>query len=372
MARFLTHVADSLRALGCQAIILSAKELADAQQNDLLLKILSRFRLPWLLIYWAFVFKVWKSAGHPIIVAISQEYVLPFGFSKQIPIFHDLIQYFFPRNRKSSFYYRYYLPWVSRKLGFAYCVTNATGRMLKRIFGTVAYSICGVPIDREFLSGVGEPPFGELFQSVWVGTLMPHKNHQRVLQTIQSTPHASGNVAMVVPTAEAPALEHEVAMRGLRERIKVFSNLSEDELSSIYRRSKTAMSTSALEGFCMPVLEAALCGCVPVVPNRSTFRENFGLFGVLVPPHDSAYGAYIESAEKKLDRQDVMTRAQVFHETVSERWSASMCEIANAATIGHKDELSRGSTQPLLRSATATTTAGCPERHSSSYSPPDH
>jgi hypothetical protein len=100
--------------------------------------------------------------------------VLPFGFSKQIPICHDLIQYFYPRNKKSAPYSRYYLPWASQKLGFIYCVTNATGRMVRRIMGSVTYHICGVPIDKVFLSHADESTADERFQAVWVGTYAFH------------------------------------------------------------------------------------------------------------------------------------------------------------------------------------------------------
>lgn len=345
MGRFLAQAVESLEARGCQVIIVSAKELAAAQQTNGFLRVLRRFRVPWLVIYWVFAFKIWRGAGYPIILPISQEWVLPFGFSKQIPIYHDLIQYFYPRNKKSAPYYRYYLPWASRKLGFVYCVTNSTGRMVRRIMGRVSYHICGVPIDKVFSSHTDESTADERFQAVWVGTLMAHKNYQRVLSYIESTAREEGNVAMVVLAEEATALDYEVGARGLGKRIKIFANLSEDELVSVYRRSKTVLSTSALEGFCMPVLEAALCGCVPVVPDRATFRENYSRFGVLVPPHDGAYGNYTKNAGAQFARPEVMARARALHEAVRERWSISMDEIAKAVKLGCKDYITRGPQQ---------------------------
>jgi len=339
MGRCLKHVVASLEARGCRAVILSAKELAEAQQSDTLLKLFSLFRVPWLVIYWVFAFKVWRSAGRPLMVSISQEWVVPFGFSKQIAIYHDVIQYFYPRNKKSALYYRYYLRWISRKLALIYCATDATGRMVRRILGSQNYHLCGVPIEKEFLSPREESTTGERFQSVWVGTLAAHKNHMRVLNYIQSAADDEGSIAMVISAVAAPALRHEVEVRGLGDRIKIFSNLSDPELSSIYRRSATVLSTSALEGFCMPVLEAALCGCVPVVPDRATFRENFGRFGLLVPPHSAEYGNYIRRAEISFSRHEIMESAQAFHDAIRDRWSTSMDEIANAAMAGCKGKV---------------------------------
>ena len=341
MARFLTHMTGALKSHGCEVIVLGAGELEDAQRNNAVLRILGRLHVPWLVIYWAFVFDAWRAAGYPLIVVTSQEYVVPFAFSKQIPIYHDIIQYFYPRNRKSLLFYRYYLPWASRKMGFIYSVTNATGRMINQVYGKLPYHICGVPIDRQFLSSVVEAPAGEYFEAVWVGTLAEHKNYQRVLNHVKDDVDGTGIVAMVVPRDSAPILAREVEALQLGKRIKVFTGLSDDELSSLYRRSGTVISTSDLEGFCMPVLEAALCGCRPVVPDRATFRENFGRFGVLVPPHGVAYGSYIKQAEARFERSEIMENAQAHDKLVRDRWSASMDEIAAAAIAGSTGEIIR-------------------------------
>ncbi|MEI6000187.1 glycosyltransferase [Paraburkholderia bengalensis] len=340
MARFLTHVSASLQEHGCQVLVLGARELADAQQNNPLLRMLSRLHTPWLVIYWIFVFDAWRRAGYPIIVVTSQEYVVPFAFKKQIAIYHDLIQYFYPRNKKSALYYRYYLRWISRKLGFVYCVTKATGRMVSHLFGKVPYHICGVPIDRQFLSSGDAVGAGEHFHAVWVGTLAAHKNYGRVLDYIKRDAGGVESVAMVVPRNQTADLRGEADALGLGNRIQVFSDLTEDELSDIYHCSDIVMSTSELEGFCMPVLEAALCGCRPVVPDRATFRENFGHFGILVPPHGDTNPKDIGD-QPVLDRNAVASHARAFHTVVRDRWKASLDEIANAAMAGGKVEITR-------------------------------
>jgi glycosyltransferase involved in cell wall biosynthesis len=341
MARFLTHVSGALKSHGCEVIVLGARQLEEAQRNNAVLRMLGKLHIPWLVIYWAFVFDAWRAAGYPLIVVTSQEYVVPFAFSKQIPIYHDIIQYFYPRNKKSLLFYRYYLPWACRKMGFIYSVTHATGRMINQVYGKLPYRICGVPIDRQFSSPVGEAPGGEHFEAVWVGTLARHKNYQRVLDYVKDDVEGSATVAMVVPRDAAPILAREVEAAGLEKRIKVLAGLSDDELSSLFRRSDTVISTSDLEGFCMPVLEAALCGCRPVVPDRATFRENFGRFGVLVPPHDAAYGSHIQYAQACFERADIMECAQALDQVVRDRWSASMDEIAGAALVGSTDEIIR-------------------------------
>jgi len=107
---------------------LSAEELDEALHSNGLLKILSRLRVPWLVIYWLYAFMIWRPCRLSHDGADLQEWVVPFGLSRQIPIYHDVIQYFFPRNIKSALYYRHTFAGSQRKVPLIYCVTNATGR----------------------------------------------------------------------------------------------------------------------------------------------------------------------------------------------------------------------------------------------------
>jgi glycosyltransferase involved in cell wall biosynthesis len=343
MTRFLKHVAESLGERGCMTIILGARELAQAMRDDATLRFLQRVRLPWLATYWVLAFKLWIGAGRPVIVVISQEYVLPFAFSKQIPIYHDVIQYFIPRNKKSALFYRYYLPWVTKKLEFVYCVTDATGRMVQRLMGKVNYSVCGVPIEKAFSFPTEADESEERFRFIWVGTLAEHKNYRRALGYMNDTHAAHTKMAMVVPKNQQAVLQAEIAALGLADRISVFSNLTEKRLAELYLHSDLVLSTSTLEGFCMPVLEAALCGCKPMVPNRGAFRENFGRFAILVPPHSSGVDFNTLDADSApvLDRAAVRESARDLHQVVLKSSVRAMDEIASAALVGHKDTLFR-------------------------------
>jgi glycosyltransferase involved in cell wall biosynthesis len=343
MGRFLKYVAESLEERGCSPIILGAREFEAARKTHVVLRLLDLARVPWMAVYWAFAFQVWLASGRPVIAATSQEYVVPFGFRVQIPIYHDLIQYFFPRNLTSAFFYRFYLPWVTRRLGFIYCVTRATGRMVCRIVGTVPYRVCGVPIDKRFCLQTRERGEDQPYRFVWVGTLGKHKNHRQVLDFLQNDADTRGasTLAMIVPHTDAEALTDEVAARGLAERVQVLSKLSEDALTAVYARSDFVLSTSKLEGFCMPVLEAALCGCRPIVPNRATFRENFGRIASLTPRDAQRLDlpAADAAAPSVMDRASVASEARKIDDAVRKELSTAMDEIALAVAMQRKDEL---------------------------------
>lgn len=343
MGRFLKQVAESMSERGCTPLILGARELAQAKESNRTIRFLERARVPWLVTYWVLAFQMWIRAGRPVIAVISQEYVVPFGFDKQIPIYHDMIQYFVPRNKKSALFYRYYLPWVTRKLKFVYCVTHATGRMIQRLIGQVSYSVCGVPIEKAFSFPSEANPEGERYRYVWVGTLATHKQYQQALGYMEGAEGAGLRLAMVVPASQSDELKAEVVARGLSERVSVFSNLSEQALSDLYAHSDFVLSTSRLEGFCMPVLEAALRGCKPMVPNRGAFRESFGRFAVLVPPHGSAADFHARGDEAALseDRAAVREGARDLHQAVLKNSVRAMDELADAAQLGHKEEICR-------------------------------
>ncbi len=343
MGRFLKHVAASLEGRGCSPIILGARELEAARRTNPVLRLFDLLHVPWLVIYWAYAFQVWMAAGRPVIAATSQEYVVPFGFRVQIPIYHDVIQYFYPRNLKSALFYRFYLPWVTRRLGFIYCVTRATGRMVCRIVGTVKFRVCGVPIEKPFSLQRRGDDAQRHYRFVWVGTLAEHKNHAQVLDYLQNDPAAAGAsaLAMIVPGAQAEALHAEVVARGLADRVQVLSNLSDDALSSVYARADFVLSTSRLEGFCMPVLEGALCGCRPIVPNRAVFRENFGWFALLTPPHATGLDPRATAARSPSppERAALAGEARGVHDAVRVELGRAMDEIAFAVATQRKDEL---------------------------------
>src|SRR5204863_1204548 len=57
-----------------------------------------------------------------------------------------------------------------------------------------------------------------------------------------------------------PALEAEIAARGLRERVRMHGHVSEERKRELYQRSWVNVTASSAEGWCLSVMEAAACG----------------------------------------------------------------------------------------------------------------
>ena len=56
------------------------------------------------------------------------------------------------------------------------------------------------------------------------------------------------------------------------EVIYIDKNLSEQEMADLYKCSNVVVHPYRAEGFGMHVQEAMACGCLPLVPDRRTYR----------------------------------------------------------------------------------------------------
>jgi glycosyltransferase involved in cell wall biosynthesis len=228
--------------------------------------------VPWIFRYWmsAFVYLLFNDCTR--IVVVSQEYILPFFLSYQVVYFHDLIQYFIPRNKFSYIYYRFYLRVLAPKLYQVLCPSLATGRMLKKILKRNSWLVCGVPVHID--SNVRSENEKSIV-SVWVGTLAGHKKFEDYCKWVKVNKFDGKNIAILPPAQKNSAIDITKIL-GLNDKIQIYSNVSNELLIEIYSHSKYVVSTSRIEGFCMPILEGAAYGCIPVVRNNAVFREIYG------------------------------------------------------------------------------------------------
>jgi glycosyltransferase involved in cell wall biosynthesis len=69
-------------------------------------------------------------------------------------------------------------------------------------------------------------------------------------------------------------------------RLVRFSRIDDVALASLYRHASCLCVPSLYEGFCLPILEAQICGCPVVCSNRSAMPEIAGKGAILVDPTD--------------------------------------------------------------------------------------
>jgi glycosyltransferase involved in cell wall biosynthesis len=69
-------------------------------------------------------------------------------------------------------------------------------------------------------------------------------------------------------------------------RLVRFSVIDDVKLANLYHYASCLCVPSLSEGFCLPILEAQLCGCPVVCSNQSAMSEIAGRAAVLVDPRD--------------------------------------------------------------------------------------
>lgn len=110
------------------------------------------------------------------------------------------------------------------------------------------------------------------FTILWNAAMERHKQPNLMLDIAVETKSQLGNeLQLVIVTRRGNAwssfIEQLDRIPNWNEWIKIYSDLSSDELSSLYENSDILLVTSKAEGFCLPALEA-MSKSVPVVHNN--------------------------------------------------------------------------------------------------------
>lgn len=106
-----------------------------------------------------------------------------------------------------------------------------------------------------------------------------HKNHGLLLDAVQKLKNEGRIMPVVFSGFELPGgfpLRKEIASRGLGEQCQVFTDLPAEELRYLFRNALAVVMPTKFEGFGMPAIEAAACGCPVVCSDLPALREVLG------------------------------------------------------------------------------------------------
>lgn len=93
---------------------------------------------------------------------------------------------------------------------------------------------------------------------LYLGRLKQYKRIEHVLDVLEAVPEATLDLAG--EGDHRPALEAEIARRGLGERVRMHGHVSEAEKVRLYGEAWVSLTASSAEGWCLTVMEAAACG----------------------------------------------------------------------------------------------------------------
>lgn len=124
---------------------------------------------------------------------------------------------------------------------------------------------------------------------LYVGSELPRKNVGTLLLVMALLREKIPDLRLIkVGLAGGESFRREtlrtIEVLGLDDHVLIFEGVSNEALPIFYSSADLFVSTSILEGFGLPVLEAMACGCPPVVSNATSLREVAGDGGILVDP----------------------------------------------------------------------------------------
>jgi glycosyltransferase involved in cell wall biosynthesis len=237
-------------------------------------------------------------------------YVPAFTSAKKLVIIHDIIAETYPE-----------LTLPSKAARYAWNAKVAVGRWQADAIVTVSeYSRKGIirhfniPPDRVHVVGeAGDPIFRTVANPVlapqlvslglspakrmivYVGGFGPHKNLQALLnafEQISGKPEFSDATLVMVGEYKSEVfhsyystLAEQIERNKLAGRVVFTGYLSDEDLVHLLNLSAVLVLPSLMEGFGLPAVEAAACGCPVIATTESPLPDVLGAGGLYINPH---------------------------------------------------------------------------------------
>ncbi len=137
-----------------------------------------------------------------------------------------------------------------------------------------------------------------------VGNATENKNFGVLAEAAAIIHSSEPNIALVhVGDDSGEILAHTLKQFDSPMHLLRFSGIEDAQLANLYRHASCLCVPSLSEGFCLPILEAQICGCPVVCSDRSAMPEIAGKGAVLTDPTDptalaTALKSVLENPEK--------------------------------------------------------------------------
>jgi glycosyltransferase involved in cell wall biosynthesis/O-antigen/teichoic acid export membrane protein len=189
---------------------------------------------------------------------------------------------------------------------------------------------------------------------LYLGRLKAYKRIEALLDVLETVPDARLEIAG--DGDHRPALEAEIARRGLGSRVTLHGFVSEEEKAHLYDRAWVSLTASSAEGWCLTVMEAADRGTPSAALAVGGLPESIvdGQTGVLADtPQElaSAVGRLVEQPERRR-ALGAAARARARGFTWDETARANLAVLERSAAGG------RQSAREVLAGSDTGTAAG--------------
>lgn len=224
-----------------------------------------------------------------LIINMSQEFIFPAFLSRSINVIYDTIQNTFPRSR-FVFYYMKFMWVLARCSRGNITISHATkSDLLKlRIPADVVYSHFDEGEIRKYKSKVNK----KVFDGIWCGTAARHKNLDLFIELARK--QMGRRFAAIIPEGDRCKIF-------VPDNMEVYSNMEPDNYYLLIEQSKLFISTSFVEGYGRPSMEALLLGVPVLISDIPVYREIYGRWAVF---HDMTLGDINDKFEALMAMSD--------------------------------------------------------------------
>jgi glycosyltransferase involved in cell wall biosynthesis len=204
-----------------------------------------------------------------------------------VSVFHDLQHKRHPEYFKllDLPFWRLFLWMSAHSSRHLIATSEATRADLHRYYRIPAQSVTAIP------HGVANRFFTLDRSSIepyllYVATLHPHKNHERLLRAYAQRSRRDRLVLAGIPGFHSAAVTALIAELKLGDSVRLTGWIPREELYELYAHASACVIPSKFEGFGMPVLEALAAGIPTACADIPPLRESAGDAALYFDPLD--------------------------------------------------------------------------------------
>jgi glycosyltransferase involved in cell wall biosynthesis len=237
--------------------------------------------------------KIIRSSGIDLFFSphFNVPFLCPVPF---IVTIHDLILHRFPNHRTpfAQAVYRFFMRHALQKSAAIICVSAFTADDVATVYGEALRK--KITVIHEGVSPEFHPASEKEKETVkkkygltkpfyiYVGNAKQHKNVPVLLESFSKLQTSEKELVLVTGGKEAASLS-------LPSGVRILSDVPEEDLPVLYSSALCFVSASLYEGFGLPLIEAAACGCPAIVSNRGAFPEIAQPGTVLIEPDTECF-----------------------------------------------------------------------------------
>jgi glycosyltransferase involved in cell wall biosynthesis len=263
-------------------------------------------------ILWEQIVLPFEIARYRLDVLFNPGFTLPLlACCPSITVFHDL-----QHKLHAEHFRRWDLPfwrlllWMSAHRSRALiAISEATRADLRRCYRIPGKVVTVIP------HGVS-PRFFTLDRSstepylLYVATLHPHKNHERLLRAYAQRHRRERLVLAGLPGLHANAVRALIAELNVGDSVRLTGWIPREELYRLYAQASACVVPSTFEGFGIPVLEGLAAGIPTACSDIPPLRESAGEAALFFDPLDEdAIAAALDRITGDEPLRQTLTRA---------------------------------------------------------------